>query len=925
MKICFMLALACAAATVSLADDVYLVRDGKPAATIVVGEKASAQAKEAAAELQAYLKRMSGGELPVVEKAATGGTTVLVGQAAGREAAAAMGLSLPTGLSDDFNDEGYVVAAAGKTLLLAGNETEPYQGTYYAVADFLESLGCRWYFPGAFGEVVPRMASVKAAAVRKVVRPQLRVRDTWYSGHLTATAEQQSQFALWKRHNRMSRPDLWQFGARFLQNPVDDSTYRLLPKEKYWAAHPEYYALNPDGTRNDRFLCMSSPAALGAATDTVVEYFREHPDFHDFAFSPPDAPVLCNCPDCTRAMHGQFNGEGNGQVSDAYFGFVFKLADAVAKGAPGHYITTMAYYNRCRPPEGVDGRRSNMLIQLASIQQCSLHSYADDRCWSRQEYGAMLRRWAALTAGQVFYEYDPHDWTHSQRPGWRSQGIAQDLRLLKRLGGWGYSNEGQMAWMATGLNYYVRARLAWDVGQDPAAMVRDFCDRFFGPAGEPMRRYCSAIEDAIRNCPSDVFAVWDGAAARDAIPVIFSAARLDQCANMLAEAARKASDEPYKARVRAFRLHFDRLNGFAKAHDAMVRGQYREAAAFADDMVKAVKDLNDTALLQDAGPWGGACSGATIAAYARRIQPWTDGTKGRLVAALPAAALFRADPAPQGLVHRWFAGDDPKAWRPIRMTSAWEHQGIVTPQGRPYRGIGWYRVALQLDRKPDGPVNLYLPDLRGSGLWAWCNGAFAGYVAAGDEPIIDMAGRLKAGANDLEFRVDGAGLGLPPFLFKPAGALASEVSVFPAQWLFRLDPEDRGQKEGWQRADVDEAGWRTIPVPAWWEKTPVGQYDGVAWYRVRFRLPDNVAGKKLVLAFGAVDEEAWVYLNGELIGEHTAASTSRTVDQIWDEPFEIPVRNVRPGENVLVVRVHDSTLMGGIFKPVKLGVSGDGH
>ncbi len=643
------------------ADDLYLVRAGKPAAQIVLGQDASAQARQAATELQTYLQRMSGADIPVVEKPVPGPAAhILIGQAAAKEFGAALGLKIPSGLTANFDDEGYVVATTGETLVLAGNETEPYQGTYYAVSDLLESLGCRWYFPGDFGEVVPQLPTVRVAPVRKTVRPELRVRDTWYSGHLAQTPTQAADFPLWKRRNRMTNPILWTNcndpEAKFLQNPVDDSTYRLLPKEKYWTTHPEYYALKTGGGRNERFLCPSSPGALQAATDTVLEDFRAHPDHHTFAFSPPDEPVLCHCPDCVRAMHGGFNDEGNGTVSDAYFGFVFKLADAIAQRAPGHWITTMAYYNRCRPPEGVDGRRSNLLIQLASIQQCSIHSYADPHCWSRQDYGAMLRRWQELSAGQVFYEYDPHDWTHSQRPGWRSQSIAEDLRLLKQGGGWGFSNEGQMAWLATGLNYYVRAHLAWNLSQDPQALVEDFCRRFFGPAAEPMRRYYTTIEHALRDCPSHVFATWDANAAHDAIPVLFPPALRQQCEQCLTEAARLAAADPYAGRVGAFRLHFERLNDFAKAHEAMVRGDYAGAAKWADAMAQTVKDVNNSMLLQDAGPWGGVCSGVGLGAFARQVAAWTSWRPGPAHHRSACHGIIPRRPGPPGPGARRSAG-----------------------------------------------------------------------------------------------------------------------------------------------------------------------------------------------------------------------------------------------------------------------------
>lgn len=96
-----------------------------------------------------------------------------------------------------------------------------------------------------------------------------------------------------------------------------------------------------------------------------------------------------------------------------------------------------------------------------------------------------------------------------------------------------------------------------------------------------------------------------------------------------------------------------------------------------------------------------------------------------------------------------------------------------------------------------------------------------------------------------------------------------------------------------------------------WEKQGA-EYDGVAWYRVRFtagELPDN---GKLYLQFGAADESAWVYLNGQFVGEHNLGEAG------WDKPFAVEVTPaMREGPNVVAVRVLDRILAGGIWKPVE--------
>ncbi len=138
-------------------------------------------------------------------------------------------------------------------------------------------------------------------------------------------------------------------------------------------------------------------------------------------------------------------------------------------------------------------------------------------------------------------------------------------------------------------------------------------------------------------------------------------------------------------------------------------------------------------------------------------------------------------------------------------------------------------------------------------------------------------------------------------------------------WMFRADRENRGVNENWQRVDFVAKDWKPVKVPSGWSRTWVSDYTGYGWYRCLFKVPMEWGGEAINLEFGGVDEQAWVYVNGELIGEHTIASTGLTISKLWDQPFtvEIPARVLKPGaENTLVVRVHNAFMDGGIHKPV---------
>ena len=149
-----------------------------------------------------------------------------------------------------------------------------------------------------------------------------------------------------------------------------------------------------------------------------------------------------------------------------------------------------------------------------------------------------------------------------------------------------------------------------------------------------------------------------------------------------------------------------------------------------------------------------------------------------------------------------------------------------------------------------------------------------------------------------------------------AGLAADELPTVPDMWRFATDPEDVGRAQGWFKPDFDDSAWTPIKIGQGWEKAGF-EYDGVAWYRVQLALPEVPEGKRLLLHFGAVDEQAWVWVNGEFAGEHAHGEGG------WQDPFDIDITaQAKPGAaNLVAVRVHDSTLQGGIWRPVSLALA----
>ncbi len=132
-----------------------------------------------------------------------------------------------------------------------------------------------------------------------------------------------------------------------------------------------------------------------------------------------------------------------------------------------------------------------------------------------------------------------------------------------------------------------------------------------------------------------------------------------------------------------------------------------------------------------------------------------------------------------------------------------------------------------------------------------------------------------------------------------------EVAAVPVQWKFRLDESTYAQRHRTYAApDFDDSDWATINIGQAWEDQGYDGYDAGAWYRTRIEV-DAEQDQPVLMAFGGVDKDAYVYVNGQLVGEHHA----------WAQPFILDISDsvVRDGENTVALYVYDGALMGGVY------------
>lgn len=135
-------------------------------------------------------------------------------------------------------------------------------------------------------------------------------------------------------------------------------------------------------------------------------------------------------------------------------------------------------------------------------------------------------------------------------------------------------------------------------------------------------------------------------------------------------------------------------------------------------------------------------------------------------------------------------------------------------------------------------------------------------------------------------------------LLYPLNTLTRTSMRLDGMWRFQIDWDEKGDEEKWLDGIP---GDEMIPVPAsfqdFYTDKRVREFTGDIWYESTVFIPSGMKGSDVFLRFGAATHRAWVYLNGEKVGEHEGGFL----------PFLVDITKAsRYGEkNKLVVKVNN--------------------
>jgi len=135
--------------------------------------------------------------------------------------------------------------------------------------------------------------------------------------------------------------------------------------------------------------------------------------------------------------------------------------------------------------------------------------------------------------------------------------------------------------------------------------------------------------------------------------------------------------------------------------------------------------------------------------------------------------------------------------------------------------------------------------------------------------------------------------------------------VEPPEPVVHTDTGNTGESRGWALENFADAALPEIAVPGAWQGQGLA-FNGAVWLRRWVDVPLSWTSHRLRLELGAIDDHDRTYFNGAAIGGIGAENPDA-----WRTPrrYVVPEGLVRPGANLIAVRVFDRGGQGGILGP----------
>jgi hypothetical protein len=454
--------------------ELVLTRNGQPKTVILVDPAATAPEQTAAKELASVLQRITGAEFLIRTNTKAPGRAIFVG---GGLAARRAFTDVPF---DALGPEELVIKTKSDRLLLAGGRP---RGTLYAVSRFLQQqCDVRWWTPWA--SRIPKQATLRIGKLDVRDKPAFEYRESfWYPAF-------DADWSWRNGCNGQSSKLTPEKGGRISYKGFVHTFYPLVPPEKHFAEHPEWFSLIKGKRTTDRAqLCLTNPKLREFMVERVKQWLRESPDAGIISVSQNDWHGACECADC-KALD-----EAECTHAATMLAFVNDVAEKIEGEFPHVAVDTLAYQYTRKPPKTLKPR-ANVIVRLCSIE-CNFREPLDHP--SNAAFADDIRGWSKLCPRLYIWDYTT-DFAHYVQPHPNWFVLGPNLRFFAAHGVRGVFEQG--AYQSHGsemaeLRAWVLAQLLWNPIQDDRALINEFLEGYYGPQAAPhLRRYLDLMHDA---------------------------------------------------------------------------------------------------------------------------------------------------------------------------------------------------------------------------------------------------------------------------------------------------------------------------------------------------------------------------------------------------------------------------------------------
>ncbi len=547
-----------------------------------------------------------------------------------------------------WKSEEWLLSTLPQGLLIAGQDADgdPWSvrtaaGTMLATYMLLDDyLGCRWFWPGEFGEHVPRDPKALVPTINRRETPAFAIRSvsTGYSSY--HTPEFKDAAKRWSRRSRLG----WVRSAVFGHSWFD--AFNLRNGDSF-EQHPEWFAL-VDGKRRPPQMCTTHPEVIERMVQHVLNGKTDIVNI-----SPSDGGGFCECERC-RALDvpGLIAYDGKHPViSDRIFTYANEIARRVRAVNPDRGCGIIAYTFYNKPPQRIKQLEPNLYLSFV-YQSAAMRDPEALSTWRETVAG-----WQKLGAKLVVREGWGNHYYFSL-PMLHPQQIIDNLQEAHSLGFMAAYGDGCKSFATVAPNFWALTRMLWNPARDKAAVMPEFYRAAYGPVASQMQAFFETYSRSLdqhwaerdRVIPTSGIAYANFIASwRRLIP----ASVVDEADKHLQEAERLAPEGEYRDRVRFHRygqeytrVMLDLLEAYRQSAAAGAKlvfptGQDEKKLdpAARDAALKRAFELGERReqLLLEHRDWAGPDEGLYAFTNDRQLRQWHAQVKRELGIERPSA------------------------------------------------------------------------------------------------------------------------------------------------------------------------------------------------------------------------------------------------------------------------------------------------